>query len=32
LTKSSYDQTSNVAIEKEQGEPELDKGSFWDNV
>ena len=32
LTKPSYDQTSDVAIEKAKSEPELDKGSFWDNV
>tara|TARA_B100000459_G_scaffold45556_1_gene23286 strand:+ start:4997 stop:5845 length:849 start_codon:yes stop_codon:yes gene_type:complete len=32
LTKPNYNQTSDVAIEKEKSEPEPDKGNFWDNV
>ena len=32
LTRPSYDQTSDVAIEKAKSEPEPDKGNFWDSV
>ena len=32
LTKPSYDQTSDVQIEKEKSEPEPTKGNFWDNA